>query len=142
LREPAGAAAVMSHGPFGPAVEPIRDRLGKVKLWRGADDGSPPRPDWAEDLAAAAEAPVAGPVRGPWGRSGADRWFLYTGGTTGGPKGVMWEQDTMLRLGSEAHPLKIGDDTTLAPFRGQVPGLAAAPPVLLPTAPLMRGTVH
>jgi 3-oxocholest-4-en-26-oate---CoA ligase len=142
LWDNADAAAVMFHGTFVPAVERIRDRLPKVKLWLWADDGSHPRPGWAEDLDTAAEAPVAGPVRGPWGRSGADRWFLYTGGTTGAPKGVMWEQDTMIRLVAEAHPLKIGDDTTLDAFRDEVAGLAAAPPVLLPAAPLMHGTGH
>ena len=28
----------------------------------------------------------------PWGRSGDDPIFIYTGGTTGRPKGVMWRQ--------------------------------------------------
>ena len=32
----------------------------------------------------------------PWGRSGDDLYLLYTGGTTGMPKGVMWRQDDLL----------------------------------------------
>ncbi len=35
--------------------------------------------------------------RRPWGRSGDDLYMLYTGGTTGMPKGVMWRQDDHIR---------------------------------------------
>ena len=34
-------------------------------------------------------------MRGPWGRSGDHLVLLYTGGTTGMPKGVMWRQDDL-----------------------------------------------
>jgi 3-oxocholest-4-en-26-oate---CoA ligase len=34
-------------------------------------------------------------VRPDWGRSGDDLDMLYTGGTTGMPKGVMWRQDDL-----------------------------------------------
>ncbi|HKE77467.1 MAG TPA: AMP-binding protein [Acidimicrobiales bacterium] len=144
LWDNADAAAVMFHGSFVPTVERIRPRLPGVKLWLWADDGTHPRPAWAADLEEAAGAPVAGPVRPPWGRSGQDLWLLYTGGTTGMPKGVMWEQDTLARLVSEAHPLKLGDDTPRSAYRDQISGLAGAgaSPVLLPAAPLMHGTGH
>ena len=36
--------------------------------------------------------------RGPWGRDGDDLYMLYTGGTTGMPKGVMWRQDDLVML--------------------------------------------
>ena len=40
---------------------------------------------------------AAGPerVRAPWGRGPDDIYMLYTGGTTGMPKGVMWRQDDL-----------------------------------------------
>jgi 3-oxocholest-4-en-26-oate---CoA ligase len=142
LWDNADAAAVMFHGTFVPAVERIRSRLPGVKLWLWADDGTHPRPAWAADLEQAALAPVDGPVRAPWGRSGRDLWLLYTGGTTGMPKGVMWEQDTLVRLVSEVHPLHLGDDTPRTAYRDQISGLAAAAPVVLPAAPLMHGTGH
>ena len=53
------------------------------------DDGSGPCPEWAtayEDAAKQATDRVAP----PWGRSGDDLYMLYTGGTTGMPKGVMY----------------------------------------------------
>jgi len=144
LWDNADAAAVMFHGSFVPSVERIRSRLPKVKLWLWADDGTEPRPDWALDLHEIAEAQKAGegPVRGPWGRSGDDRWFLYTGGTTGWPKGVMWDQDTLARLITGTNPVPLGDETTVDDHRAQLVATAEAPPVLLPAAPLMHGTGH
>ena len=143
LWDNADAAAVMFHGSFVPTIERIRTRLPKVKLWMWAGDGSHPRPDWAADLDEAAQARQRqGPVRGPWGRSGADRWFLYTGGTTGWPKGVMWDQDTLARLLTSTNPVPLGDEATMADHRDHVAATAGAAPVLLPAAPLMHGTGH
>ena len=143
LWDNADAAAVMFHGTFVPIVERVRVKLPDVKLWLWADDGTHRCPGWAVDLDVAAEAPTAGPVSGPWGRSGSDLWFLYTGGTTGMPKGVMWEQDTLVRLLSQTNPVGLDDEaTSLAPYRDHVAGLADAAPVVLPAAPLMHGTGH
>ena len=36
-------------------------------------------------------------MAGPWGRDGDHLLLLYTGGTTGMPKGVMWRQDDLFR---------------------------------------------
>jgi fatty-acyl-CoA synthase len=142
LWDNADAAAVMFHGSFVPTVDRIRARLPKVKLWLWADDGTHARPDWAADLGEASLAPSEGGVRGPWGRSGADRWFLYTGGTTGMPKGVMWEQDTLVRLLTSTNPVVLGDDATMDAHREHIVATAGAAPVVLPAAPLMHGTGH
>jgi 3-oxocholest-4-en-26-oate---CoA ligase len=142
LWDNADAAAVMFHGSFVPTVERIRSRLPGVKLWLWADDGTHPRPGWAADLDEASATPAAGQTAGPWGRSGSDLWLLYTGGTTGMPKGVMWEQDTLARLVSSTHPVPLGDDATDAAHREEVAALAGAAPVVLPAAPLMHGTGH
>ncbi|HET8617650.1 MAG TPA: AMP-binding protein [Acidimicrobiales bacterium] len=142
LWDNADAAAVMFHAGFVPTIERIRTRLPKVKLWLWVEDGTHPRPDWALDLADTALGAGDGPVRGPWGRSGADRWFLYTGGTTGAPKGVMWEQDTLVRLMSTTFPVPLDDETTMEAHRDHLAATANASPVLLPAAPLMHGTGH
>ena len=54
-------------------------------------------PAWALDynsVVAAKKAPVV-PVAE---RSGDDMLFLYTGGTTGMPKGVMWRQEDLFAV--------------------------------------------
>ena len=64
-------------------------RRRSVKLWIQVDDGAP-RPTFAveyEELLAAHD-PMPRIER-----SGDDLYFLYTGGTTGMPKGVMWRNE-------------------------------------------------
>ena len=55
-------------------------------------------PDWARDYESVVAKPGAGPCVTPWGRSGDDLLLLYTGGTTGMPKGVMWRQDDLFNV--------------------------------------------
>ncbi len=132
------AAVVMFHGIFTPTIETIRERCPKVKLWLHVDDGSDPCPTWATPWEEACDAGTDDNVSAAWGRSGDDLWFLYTGGTTGMPKGVMWTQHDLLMLGSRTHPLPLGPDVTLEQWRAT---LADSPgPVGLPGAPLMHGT--
>ena len=94
LWENADAVAVVFHGAFTERIERILDRVPGVKGWLWVDDGSGPCPDWATPYEDAAKSAV-GRVRAPWGRSGDDLYMLYTGGTTGMPKGVMWRQDDL-----------------------------------------------
>ena len=75
----------------------------------------------------------------PWGRGDDDILLMYTGGTTGMPKGVMWRQDTLVQaVVSSANP-------DLAGRRRLRRGPGAARPAgpgrpLLPAPPLMHGT--
>ena len=140
LWDNADAVAVVFHGTFVPTIERIRDQLPKVRLWLWVDDGSEPCPDWAIRFEDACATPTDGDVAGPWGRSGDDMWFLYTGGTTGMPKGVMWSHDTILRIASAAHPVNLNEDPPIEAYRAQIEQLGADAPVILPGAPLMHGT--
>ena len=94
LWDNADAVAVVFHGAFADRIERILDRVPGVKGWLWVDDGSGPCPDWATPYEDAAKSAI-GRVRAPWGRSGDDLYMLYTGGTTGMPKGVMWRQDDL-----------------------------------------------
>ncbi|MEX2393114.1 MAG: AMP-binding protein, partial [Actinomycetota bacterium] len=87
LWDNADAVAVVFHGAFIDQIEEIRARVPGVRLWLWVDDGSGPCPEWATPYEDAASREVER-VSPPWGRSPDDLYMLYTGGTTGMPKGV------------------------------------------------------
>jgi 3-oxocholest-4-en-26-oate---CoA ligase len=130
--------AVVFHGTFAERIENIRDRLPLVKLWLWVDDGAGACPEWATPYEAAAEAGTPDPVAGPWGRDGDHLLLLYTGGTTGMPKGVMWRQDDLFRtlVGTFVPTVRDSDpDQALIREAVEGPGLVG-----LPACPLMHGT--
>ncbi|MFN3515073.1 MAG: acyl-CoA synthetase [Phenylobacterium sp.] len=99
LFDNADAEAVIFHSGFTDTLEPLRTRLPKVKLWIAVAEPGRPAPAWAEDYEAiVARTPARRPFRAPWGRSPDDLLLLYTGGTTGMPKGVMWRQDDLFNV--------------------------------------------
>jgi acyl-CoA synthetase (AMP-forming)/AMP-acid ligase II len=134
LWDNADAVAVVFHGTFSSRIEALRDRLPKIKGWLWVDDGTDACPDWAVPYEeAAASCPER--VEAPWGRSGDDLYMLYTGGTTGMPKGVMWRQDDLYAIlggGGDASA-----EADLAALRSRLtqPGMVA-----MPACPLMHGT--
>ncbi len=137
------AAVVMFHATFVPIIERIRTQLPKVKLWLFvSDESGHDCPDWATDWDTAATTVTDGNVSGPWGRSGDDRWFLYTGGTTGMPKGVMWDQDTLVQINTSRHVVPLTPEGDLDVWRAAIEAMGPAAPAVLPGAPLMHGTGH
>jgi acyl-CoA synthetase (AMP-forming)/AMP-acid ligase II len=136
LWDNADAGAIVFHGTFAPTIEPIIDRLPKVKSWLWVDDGSGVCPDWATPYEQAA-ASGAGRVSPEWGRSGDDLNLLYTGGTTGMPKGVMWRQDDLAVNLTAALGTPLTDDGTVDDLRGNFAGPGAR---FLPACPQMHGT--
>jgi acyl-CoA synthetase (AMP-forming)/AMP-acid ligase II len=137
LWDNADAVAVVFHAGFTERVERVRPRVPSVRTWLWVDDGSgQPCPGWGvpyEDAAASA----AGRVGPPWGRSGDDLYLLYTGGTTGRPKGVMWRQDDLVGSLDAASRRPLPDQPSDAALADR---LAKPGPVHLPAAPLMHGT--
>ena len=74
-----------------------------------------------------------------WPRTGDDLWLIYTGGTTGAPKGVMWRQDDLLRVlnGRAAVPVPV--DAGLDAHAAQ---LTHAGPVAMIASPLMHAAAQ
>jgi fatty-acyl-CoA synthase len=165
LWENADTVAVVFHGTFIDRIEGIRSRLPRIQSWLWVDDGTAPCPAWAvpyEPVASgSAKPPSAGPGRAaptgptgahgapgppdtgrvapPWGRSPDDLYMLYTGGTTGMPKGVMWRQDDLFArmngAGFRRYPEDGGPEDVRAELERSGRGMT-----LLPACPLMHGT--
>ncbi|NLD76573.1 MAG: AMP-binding protein, partial [Acidimicrobiales bacterium] len=138
LWDNADAVAVVFHGVFTENIERIRERVPRVKTWLWVDDGEGTCPSWAVPYEEAAASDTAR-AEGPWGRSGDHLYMLYTGGTTGMPKGVMWRQDDNIRnvIAMGANPRYREDPVDYDVTRELVtgPGLVG-----LPACPLMHGT--
>ncbi len=136
LWDNADVVAVVFHGTFAPTIDAIRDRVPRVRQWLWVDDGTGSCPSWAIPYETAATA-NPGRTRAPWGRSGDHLFLLYTGGTTGMPKGVMWRQDDMFRALDANNRRRMPPEQDLASIGERVitPG-----PRGLPAAPLMHGT--
>ena len=99
LFDNADAQAIVFHAGFSEVLEAIRPRLTGVKAWIALAEPGHPVPAWAADYdAIVATAPAERPVKAPWGRSPDDLLLLYTGGTTGMPKGVMWRQNDLFNV--------------------------------------------
>jgi 3-oxocholest-4-en-26-oate---CoA ligase len=97
LFDNADAEAVVFHAAFAEMAAKARARLPKVKLWIAVAQPGHPVPDWAQDYETIANR-SEGRVIAPWGRSGDDLLLMYTGGTTGMPKGVMWRQEDLFKV--------------------------------------------
>jgi len=138
LWDNADAVAVVFHGSFAERAARVRPRVPRVRGWLWVDDASGPCPDWATPYEEAAKAPTAR-VRAPWGRGGDDLIMLYTGGTTGMPKGVMWRQDDLFARLNSGGFRRYREDKGVEDVARQ---LAESGPgsSLLPACPLMHGT--
>ena len=138
LFDNADAEAVVFHAAFGDLLAGIRERLPGVRRWYVVADATGAGPDWAVPYEAVAEAGAQPP---PIERSGDDLLLLYTGGTTGIPKGVMWRQHDLFNvLGAGGNPLA---GTAAAADTAEVAARAAGadtPPVMVVACPLMHGT--
>ncbi len=140
LLDNAECEAVVFHTSLGGPLARILDRLPRVRLLVGVDDGGggavPAAIDFA-DAVATAPAPRQA-------RCDDDLYMLYTGGTTGMPKGVMYAMGPFTAAFAEMVAAGVGR----APFAGSADLAANAvemiragtQQVALPACPLMHGT--
>ena len=131
---------LLFHGALGDQVAKVRDQLPRLRAIVQVDDGSP-----LIDGALRYEDLIAGHEPAPRiERSADDLYILYTGGTTGMPKGVMWRNadlfesliPSVLAIQGQALPADcsgFGEVAAAVHERGNVPRH-------LPASPLMHGT--
>ncbi|HEX6867077.1 MAG TPA: AMP-binding protein [Caulobacteraceae bacterium] len=149
LFDNADAEAIVFHAGYAAQLEPIRARLSGVKAWIAVAEPGCDIPDWADEYEAVV-GDGADRIEAPWGRSGDDLLLLYTGGTTGMPKGVMWRQDDLFNvLGAGGNvilgvpPLttpKEAAERALQFERGESP--FPPPSIMIAACPLMHGTAQ
>jgi len=109
LLENSDAEVLVYHGALAERVQAVRARLPKLKLLvqvtTNDEDRVPllPGAHHYEDLIAAHDPAPRIP------RSAEDHVFLYTGGTTGLPKGVMWTHADLFKQFSAGYMVLGGD---------------------------------
>ncbi|CAB4599639.1 unannotated protein [freshwater metagenome] len=92
------AEAVVFHAVFMDLCNQVRVNLPKVKRWyMVADESGNAVPDWAVDYNAVVSR-TSPDIVADTAVSDDDLLFLYTGGTTGMPKGVMWRQEDLIQV--------------------------------------------
>jgi acyl-CoA synthetase (AMP-forming)/AMP-acid ligase II len=132
LFDNADARAVIYHASFAPTLARVRERLPGIRLWLQVDDGSgePLLPGALDYEAALAQASP----REPEGLSPDDLYILYTGGTTGMPKGVLWRQQDIFH--AALNPSGASD------LAAVVERAREGGPRALPAPPFMHGAAH
>jgi acyl-CoA synthetase (AMP-forming)/AMP-acid ligase II len=135
----ADLVALVHQAGFGPQVTELLPELSDLRLVITVDDGSgQPRPEGAvayEDAMAAGS-----PERDFPPRSNDDHYVLYTGGTTGLPKGVVWRhEDVFYALGGGVDP---HTNTRVERPEEMVEKGKGGAVTLLPIAPLMHGATQ
>jgi acyl-CoA synthetase (AMP-forming)/AMP-acid ligase II len=135
LLDNADTEIVIVHQEFLPLLEKVRPQLPRIRgvlVVREGQATTPPANahDYEEVVETDRPAPDVE-------RSGDDMMFLYTGGTTGMPKGVMWRQDDLYyRFAAGGLGQPPADMAALEEY-------VKAPPIRLRTLigpPLMHGT--
>jgi len=124
------ATAIVFHGAFVPTLAAVLPDLPSLRLLLQVDDdsGAPLLPGAiAYEAALAAAEP-----RPPTDLSPDDLYILYTGGTTGMPKGVLWRQADFLATCLGIHQTR----------EDLVEQAAGATLRNLPAPPFMHGAAH
>ena len=138
----ADAAALVFSGDLAANVTHAARTLPSLRLLVRVGESSPGTGPDAQELADLYAATAPRPAEP---RPGADQLFMYTGGTTGKPKGVIWHLADLLqsmqvsvfrRLGVQEPPGTL--DEIVAVARAARAGDRS--PVMMPVVPLMHAT--
>lgn len=126
------AVAVVYHARFAPALAAALAEANHVRVLVVVDDDSDTEPiagsiPYEEFLVSGAA------TRPPGNWSADDRYVVYTGGTTGSPKGVLWRQGDFL-----VSALGVTDSVDDLVAKAQRPDRPRA----LPVPPFMHGAAH
>jgi len=140
----ADAAALVFSGELAGNVTDVAARLPSLRLLVRVG-AVPAAGQPGPDAAGLEELLAAHPPRPARPRPGSDELFMYTGGTTGKPKGVIWrlsdlmhsmEASVFQRIGVRALPGTVDEAVRVAAAARS----AGRSPVMMPAVPLMHAT--
>lgn len=127
------AQTLIYGSEFRDTVERIRDSLPNIETYIEVGEDIAPFAENYETL-----ADEGGGSRLDVRRSPEDMLFIYTGGTTGMPKGVMWPHGELCRIWHQRMERTLGlKPKSIVEFAKMA---AVLKPVSLPACPLMHGT--
>ena len=140
LLDNADAEAVFFQGCYSERIKAIKDQLPKIKVYIQIDDGTEPLMEGAIDYESSISSSKE---QNRFDRTEENIYMLYTGGTTGMPKGVMYKHGgfipsmlkTAFAMGFEV-PEDISDLEKIVKNAKENDSLS----VSLPACPLMHGT--
>jgi acyl-CoA synthetase (AMP-forming)/AMP-acid ligase II len=135
-----GATALVYHAAFAPRVAEILPRLTQLRvLIQIADESGNELLDGAVDYESVVES--SSPTPPPVQHSPDDLYVLYTGGTTGMPKGVLWRQHDIFMTSFGGRDLYSGQPARSC---GEIVERAAASPgtKLMVLPPLIHGAAQ
>jgi len=132
----ADVEAVVFDVSFTDRIEEVRHRLPGVRCWLCVSDGTGAAPSWAipYEQVTRHETPRRRTLP-PWGRSPDDLVLLYTGGTTGQPKGVMWRQDDVFGMQNEVGGVRYRAEEGIEGVEQALAARRHPPPRLVPCGP-------
>lgn len=130
------STVVIFDSLFADTVNRIRTKLTEVKIWIQIGPETPP--DWACSYNTMATEGDSSPHNIE--RSGSDLMFLYTGGTTGLPKGVMWSHEIWRDANLDAMRRIFGAAPETMEAHLEFVKAFGANTRQLPACPLMHGT--
>ena len=139
LYEDSGICALLVHRAFAPRAAAALD--GSLRLVLDVDDGSGEQP--VAGSSPYEQALAAAPASRPevTGRSSDDLYLIYTGGTTGMPKGVVWRHEDIFKSAMGGGDLTQSGDYVSGPeeLAQRLPenGITA-----LAAPPLMHAAAH
>ena len=137
LLNDASAKALVFHSSLANHVAAIRDRVPTLELLLQVPDDDAPLLPGAIDYEAALAG--ASPAKPPEEVQPNDLYVIYTGGTTGMPKGVLWKHSDILIASLGARRT---DGTVIDSLEGYVRRATAAHRKTLATPPFMHGAGH